>query len=227
MILEPAPAAAPRGLFRGFGRPSKRRTILDPDGVGVGDRGLPEVKLIFREAENTEAGSRQNRKRGRRGLASPMPEAAMSVLYFAYGSNLKWLRMRERVPSAHLEAVAFLDHHRIICNKQGRDGSAKANLVRAAGHQVWGVLYRIEQAQLAILDRFEAGYERVLVQVRTMAGNLLDATTYRSDRLTPEPIPFDWYRALILEGAREHGLPEEYLTLLEALPTKPDERLTD
>jgi hypothetical protein len=27
---------------------------------------------------------------------------------------------------------------------------------------------------------------------------------------------------MILEGAREHGLPEEYLAILEALPTRPD-----
>jgi gamma-glutamylcyclotransferase (GGCT)/AIG2-like uncharacterized protein YtfP len=148
----------------------------------------------------------------------------MSVLYFAYGSNLKWGRMRQRVPSAHREAVAFLDHHRLVCNKRGRDGSAKANLVPAAGHRVWGVLYRIAQVHLALLDRFETGYERVEVEVCTTAGGAHRASTYRSDRITRDPIPFDWYRGMILEGAREHGLPEEYLSVLEALPTRPDGR---
>jgi gamma-glutamylcyclotransferase (GGCT)/AIG2-like uncharacterized protein YtfP len=148
----------------------------------------------------------------------------MSVLYFAYGSNLKWGRMRQRVPSARREAVASLEHHRMVCNKRGRDGSAKANLVRAAGHRVWGVLYRIEQAQLALLDRFETGYERVHVEVLTTAGDAHRAATYRSDRITDDPTPFDWYRAMILEGAREHGLPQDYLSVLEALPTKPDGR---
>jgi hypothetical protein len=60
-------------------------------------------------------------------------EIAMSVLYFAYGSNLKWTRMRQRIPSARREAIAFLDRYRLVCNKRGRDGSAKANLVRAMG----------------------------------------------------------------------------------------------
>jgi gamma-glutamylcyclotransferase (GGCT)/AIG2-like uncharacterized protein YtfP len=146
----------------------------------------------------------------------------MSVLYFAYGSNLKWGRMRQRVPSARREAVAFLDHHRLVCNKRGRDGSAKANLVQAAGHRVWGVLYRIERIHLALLDGFETGYERVEVEVRTATGGVQRASTYRSDRITRDPIPFDWYRGLILEGAREHGLPEDYLSVLEALPTRPD-----
>jgi gamma-glutamylcyclotransferase (GGCT)/AIG2-like uncharacterized protein YtfP len=148
----------------------------------------------------------------------------MSVLYFAYGSNLKWGRMRQRVPSARREAVAFLDHHRLVCNKRGRDGSAKANLVRAEGQRVWGVLYRIERAHLALLDGFETGYQRVEVEVCTAAGGVHRASTYRSDRITRDPIPFDWYRGMILEGAREHGLPEEYLSVLEALPSKPDRR---
>ena len=146
----------------------------------------------------------------------------MNILYFAYGSNLLSGRMRERVPSARREAVAVLDHHRLACNKRGCDGSAKANLVPAAGHWVWGVLYRIEGAELALLDRFESGYERVVVEVRTASGEARLASTYRSDRITEDPVPFDWYRGMILEGAREQGLPEQYLTLLEALPAKPD-----
>ena len=148
----------------------------------------------------------------------------MSVLYFAYGSNLKEGRMRQRVPSARTETVAFLDHHRLVCNKRGRDGSAKANLARDAGHRVWGVLYRIEPGHLTLLDRFETGYERVEVEVCTAAGDAHRASTYRSDRVTREPIPFAWYRELILEGAREHGLPAEYLKLLEALPARSDGR---
>ena len=166
----------------------------------------------------TASGERRSRWRGNVG------RIAMSVLYFAYGSNLKWRRMRQRIPSARREAIAFLDHHRLVCNKRGRDGSAKANLVRAAGHRVWGVLYRIEQAQLALIDRFEMGYERVAVEVRTTAGDTHRASTYRSDRITRDPVPFDWYREMILEGAREHGLPEEYLTVREALPARPDGR---
>jgi gamma-glutamylcyclotransferase (GGCT)/AIG2-like uncharacterized protein YtfP len=146
----------------------------------------------------------------------------MTVLYFAYGSNLKSERMRERIPSARREAVGFLDHHRLVCNKRGRDGSAKANLVRAAGHRVWGVLYRIERAHLTRLDGFESGYRRVEVDIRTAAGHAQRAATYRSDRITRDPVPFDWYRGMILEGAREHGLPEDYLSVLEALPSRPD-----
>lgn len=147
----------------------------------------------------------------------------MSVLYFAYGSNLETGRIRARISSARKDSVACLEHHRLVCNKLGRDGSAKANLAPAAGHRAWGVLYRIDAAHLDDLDRFEGGYQRVEVEVRTAAGEICRATTYRSDRIASDPTPFDWYRALILEGAREHGLPEEHLALLEALPARSDE----
>ena len=96
--------------------------------------------------------------------------------------------------------------------------------MRAEGQRVWGALYRIEPAHLALLDGFETGYQRVEVEVCTAAGGAHRASTYRSDRIAQDPIPFDWYRGMILEGAREHGLPEEYLSVLEALPSKPDGR---
>ena len=87
---------------------------------------------------------------------------------------------------------------------------------------VWGVLYRIAPSHMTLLDRFETGYERVEVEVCAAAGDAHLASTYRSDRITRDPIPFAWYRALILEGARERGLPEDCLSVLEALPARPD-----
>ncbi len=42
--------------------------------------------------------------------------------------------------------------------------------------------------------------------------------------LTDEPVAFDWYKRLIVEGAREHGLPGDWVATLERLPEKPDPR---
>jgi hypothetical protein len=144
--------------------------------------------------------------------------------YFAYGSNLKWERLRARVPTAAPEGVAALPSHRLVCNKRGRDGSAKANLVVDATSEVWGVVYRLTLDGLALLDRHEGGYRRVEVELVTASGSALRAETYLSDRLTDDPVPFDWYRALILEGAREHDLPAHHLARIEALPWRRDPR---
>ena len=42
--------------------------------------------------------------------------------------------------------------------------------------------------------------------------------------LTTDPVPFDWYCALVLEGAREHGLPEAYVAELASQRCKRDPR---
>ena len=66
--------------------------------------------------------------------------------YFAYGSNMSSLRLRERIPSARSLGAARLAGWRLAPNKRGRDGSGKANLVVDANSVVWGVLYQLVAA---------------------------------------------------------------------------------
>ena len=88
---------------------------------------------------------------------------------------------------------------------------------------MWGVAYRLASAHWRDLDAVEPGYSRVTVRLE-LFGSGVSAETYRSERLTPDPVAFDWYKRLIVEGARQHGLPEDYVRHLEALPARPDPR---
>ena len=144
------------------------------------------------------------------------------TLYFAYGSNLWTARMQERVPTARALGPACLPGHRLVCSKPGRDGSGKANLEPTPEQAVWGVLYRIDAEGLSQLDRFEGGYERIILEVVDMHGILRRASTYRSSLRSAEPVLFDWYRQLMIDGARLHGLPRSWLAFLETLPMRPD-----
>ncbi|MFP8881441.1 MAG: gamma-glutamylcyclotransferase family protein [Myxococcota bacterium] len=146
----------------------------------------------------------------------------MRALYFAYGSNLKATRMRERVPSASPVSTALLHGWRLTLDKRATDGSGKANLSRKAGASLWGFVYRIEPAEWTDLDRFEPGYTRTDVEVLAADGRRLSAQTYIASVAVAELVAFDWYKALIVEGAREHGLPADYVTTLEALAARPD-----
>jgi len=143
----------------------------------------------------------------------------MQELYFAYGSNLAGRRMRERVPGARPRGRARLEGFRLVADKPGRDGSAKLNLVRAPDASVWGALWTLAAPDLCVLDRFEVGYERLAVRVRSGAGSLA-ATTYLSRMSCAGPALARDYRALVLEGAREQGLPAAWIALLEALPER-------
>ena len=145
----------------------------------------------------------------------------MHGLYFAYGSNLSASRLRGRAASAEAVGPARLPGRRLTTDKRGRDGSGKANLAPDANGEVWGVVYSIRDEHWPDLDTFEPGYERIRVVVVT-ATEPLEAWTYVSERVTDDPVPFRWYKQLIVAGAREHGLPEAWVATLEALPEKPD-----
>lgn len=152
-----------------------------------------------------------------RGIA--MLRRVMQALTFAYGSNLARRRMRERVPGARARGRAHLAGWRLVADKPGRDGSAKLNLVRDAGAQVWGALWALREEDLAVLDRFEGGYERFEVRVDADTGPL-GATTYVSRLHGARPGLLRGYKELILEGAREHRLPLEWIAYLEVLPER-------
>jgi gamma-glutamylcyclotransferase (GGCT)/AIG2-like uncharacterized protein YtfP len=143
----------------------------------------------------------------------------MRALYFAYGSNLSSGRLLGRVPSARVVGPARLRGFRLRCDKRGADGSGKANLHAEPGGLVWGAVYALDPGDWPALDACETLYARIAVRVEARERELA-VQTYRSDALTGDPVPFAWYRRLILEGAREHALPPDYLRALEALPSR-------
>ena len=144
--------------------------------------------------------------------------------YFAYGSNLKYARLVERVGAVEVDAIACLAEHALSFRKRGRDGSGKACCERAEGSRVWGVVYRVSTDQLSALDAFERGYRHAQVRLWDADGAAIQATTYHAEHFTDDPTPYDWYKALLVEGAAEHGLPTDYRAWLATLAAKPDPR---
>jgi hypothetical protein len=103
------------------------------------------------------------------------------------------------------------------------DGSAKCHAARddaALGAAILGVLFEIDRRDEAALDRAEGlgrGYARHTVTVETPAGDTVGATTYVGTALHPGLRPFHWYKAYVLAGARQHGLPAAYVSRIEAV----------
>ncbi len=149
-----------------------------------------------------------------------------SFHYFAYGSNLLSARLKQRTPSARVVAPAVLEGHALRWHKAGSDGSGKCDVVPVveAGQRVIGVVYEIALSEKPLLDAAEdlgVGYaeREVVVQV---GGRPLSAWLYCALKIDPRAVPFDWYKALVLGGAREHGLEPGYIRMLEAVRAKPD-----
>lgn len=156
------------------------------------------------------------------------------MTYFAYGSNMSTARLRKRAPSARLIGRATLRAHALRFHKRGRDGSAKCDAVatRDDGDAVHGVLFEIDEASdWEALDRAEGGYRRAIVEVDaafpfTTKDTKVRATAYLAlpASIDDELLPDAWYRDLVVAGAREHDLPEDYIARIEDHPTWPAER---
>lgn len=146
----------------------------------------------------------------------------MRILYFAYGSNMSSVRLRSRIPSVKVVDQAYLKDRKVLFNKRSTDGSGKANLVESHGDVTWGVLYEMNDSDVEQLDRIEKGYQRIKIRVWQPDGETLEAVTYQSTQLTDDPIAYDWYKDLLITGARDHHLPQDYIAYLEQLPAKPD-----
>lgn len=141
-------------------------------------------------------------------------------IYYAYGSNMSSARLQARVPGARSLGRARLEKWRLRCTKPGADGSGKANLIEDPKAVTWGVLYAFESHDWTRLDAFEPGYERTEHTVLDASGTTLRAQLYLFRKTTQELPMAAWYREQLLAGAREHGLPADYVALLEALPTR-------
>jgi gamma-glutamylcyclotransferase len=150
-----------------------------------------------------------------------------AVHYFAYGSNMSVKRVAERVPSVAKIGRATLEGHSLAFHKKSIDGSAKCDAVATAGEQdrVHGVLYSLDEAELALLDKAEGcghGYIRKSIVLQLETGGRATAECYFATRVEKGLNPFGWYLEHVLYGAREAGLPQDYLDRLASIPTDQD-----
>lgn len=156
-----------------------------------------------------------------------MPRNMDELLYFAYGSNMSSRRLRQRVPSACALGVGRLASHRLAWHKKGGDGSGKCDIAPARpADAVYGVLYRMQAAHKPGLDRAEGlgrSYGQKQVDLWLPGEDrAASALTYYALVIDPTCVPYDWYRDHVLIGAREHGLPEHYVRMIEGVPTFED-----
>ncbi len=141
-------------------------------------------------------------------------------------------RLRARCQSARPIGVGVASGFAVEFQKRGTDGSAKATLVARIDSQAHGVVFEIPESERRHLDFAEgAGYTAVTdLAVSLLSADLEDAranrstTTYvvASSWQTTNLQPFHWYKALVVHGAVEHGLPIEYISLLRAVPSVAD-----
>ncbi len=153
-----------------------------------------------------------------------MSETEPTVAVFAYGSNLCVPRIAARVERVAAIAVGTVRGYELRFNKKSRDGSAKANAHRTGcvDDRVWGVVYSLSVADKRRLDRFEGlgrEYFETEVEIESRDATIIRAWLYRanSERIVTDLSPYDWYHRFCVEGARHHGLPQDYIDALASV----------
>lgn len=142
----------------------------------------------------------------------------MRFLYFAYGSNLLTARLQRRCDAADPVGIAYANDRMIDFSKLSNDGSGKATLRRAPNRRTPGMLFEIPIAQRHALDRVEGypdHYDRSnTFPVRRSDGQSVQAVTYLARSPVPNLNAYDWYLALVIAGALEHGLDADHIAAL-------------
>jgi cation transport regulator ChaC len=146
------------------------------------------------------------------------------IWYFAYGANMHDGTFRGRRGIRPLECrCGRISGYRLRFNLEGRPRgkAAPANLCWDPQTEVWGVLYRITRRELMRLDSTEGvpghGYQHIVVAAQDVEGRVLEAITYKAEGKKVDGKPSLRYIRLLRDGARAHGLPEDYIRFLESV----------
>jgi len=146
----------------------------------------------------------------------------------AYGSNLHPFRLMQRVPSAKPIGVVPMPGKRLAFHKRSQDGSGKCLFFEPGGAHdiIYGVVYEFDAAEKSKLDALEGlgkGYNEQLVAA-PLNGETYQAYAYvaASTHIDASLVPYDWYKDMVLLGARYHRLPSEYIAKIEAVASVPD-----
>ena len=142
--------------------------------------------------------------------------------YAAYGSNLHPFRLSERVASAELVTTGFLPGRNLHFHKRSQDGSGKCNIMTGS-EGVHVAVYDVSAADKKALDRIEGvgeGYIEIDLDVPDvgLCASYVAAETHVDDSL----LPYDWYRELVLLGARAQHFPKAYIDAIAAIPCRAD-----
>lgn len=134
---------------------------------------------------------------------------------FSYGSNMDLAQIKKRCPSSKLEYKAKLRDFelRYSIYSDMRKGGV-ADTYHAPGKIMYGLIFSMNDEDLAVLDDIECGkghYSRVERVVEDDNGERFQVYCYDVNDKDPDVPPTAIYRWLVYSGALMLGAPEKYL----------------
>ncbi len=163
--------------------------------------------------------------------------------YFGYGSNMLTdkLKREDRCPSAIPIAVARTNKYTLKFHKVStKDGSGKGDMAFTGSEtdELYGVVFSIDDQHKDNLDSAEgvgSGYEETKIDVEVknlipqheidvkgITKGPLQVVAYKATEKDKDLKPYHWYKGQTVDGAKEHGLPPDYIKKIESFESIPD-----
>jgi len=146
------------------------------------------------------------------------------MLYFSYGSFIDSETLKRHCPKAQYVGKAILPNWEVQFNFLSRTYKGGVTGIEpAVAKLVRGVLYDVSNEELQHLDSIEGVpegiYYRQTIYVVDESGKPMKAVTYRTTNPRGPFKPMRKYLDLMIKGAKEHGLEQDYIQQLEAIET--------
>ncbi|MBT5434678.1 MAG: gamma-glutamylcyclotransferase [Rhodospirillaceae bacterium] len=144
------------------------------------------------------------------------------ILNFAYGSNLTLSYVHEQCPSTRTVMHAQLPNYSIQFRRYSTNMKGGiSTIIETPGGLVRGAIYAIRRQELDAMDVLEnvgeGLYLRQTFRVLGEDGAWHLADLYRVAQPAGPFPPAQDYLALMVRGAQEHALPDDYIVGLRAL----------
>ncbi|XP_017072234.1 gamma-glutamylcyclotransferase [Drosophila eugracilis] len=162
---------------------------------------------------------------------------ATKFFYFGFGSNMLASRIHIQNPTAKRIGAGKLENFRLDFHTGSKNWlGAPATIVPTTGSYVYGAIWEIDMCNLKDLDDQESVPDGVYIPISIPVHSLTTDTTItcRAYHLTNQPkselhaggvhdnIPFDrqpsqTYLKVLVKGAKESGIPEDYIKWLRGI----------
>lgn len=153
--------------------------------------------------------------------------------YFAYASNLLAKRIRINNPSAVRIGIGKLNNYQLTFNKySNRWKGCSATIIPHNGRNVWGAIWQLDLKHMSVLDAQEGVLQNIYmpltVPVELPNDSFRDCRVFQQcnvpntneniHQLALDRLPSKVYLDIILDGAKESGLPKYYQQFLKTIP---------
>lgn len=133
--------------------------------------------------------------------------------------------MTERCPCSQIVGKAVLKGYKLaytFFSERGQCGCA--DIIKSEGDEVWGLLYKLNSADMKRLDGFEGhptGYRRFTVNVFDENGVEREAEVYEVvNKINEHVEPSRWYHGILLDAAKKYNFPDMYQKFLSSFKVK-------